>query len=317
MSQNNLRYKNISNFIAIFIGIIVLFLIIFKVSFPIFKINNEKKDDFFIRNINEKKYLELKIKGGYPFHKILIKTSRWKKENKKVFLGKIYQDELGLYKSNKIIKNKNELNQFLDIKIEGNDIVNGELIKKGNFVYFISDSKYRAFANAETFDMLGFDWNKVRDNKGSVLNDLIKGNTIDKNIAYLPSSFVAVGQEIYLLGSGEKYLIRSKELEEYIKSKFSVIKINNKKLNALGEMKCGDTFWSNNVCEFEDVLGGVLPQATVFIELNDSLPAEWFSKIYTFDKFVSVVPKITLSNVKRNLILRYDQRLGFGNRVNK
>jgi len=315
--QNIKQYKKINNIVVIAIGVFVLAWVFFNLLFPVFKIDNDAKDDFSVRIINEIKYLELKIKGGHSFHKIFMKINVDKNNaGQRKFLGKIYQDELGLYAIGTTINSREELDKSLKIK-ENSNIVNGELIQKGNFVYFISENQYRAFANAETFDKLGFNWNKIQDNKELLLNNLIKGSIIDKTNSYLPSSFVEVDKKIYLLGIEKKHLINDQALEKYIRNKFSVIKIRNEKLQVVGKMECSNDWRNNQVCKFKDDLRKTLPQATIFIKLNENLPEKWFSKIYTFDKFKSLVPRKALSNIKRNLILKYDQRFGIGERVNK
>lgn len=313
VKQTKERYKRRNNLVAITIGVFVLVWVIFNILFPVFKINDGLENDFSIRTINDKKYLELKIKGGYSFHRIFMKMDvDGTSETNGVLLKKVYQDELGLYVSEDIINTKEHLDRFLTIKgNEDDDIKNGELIQKGDFVYFISDGRYRAFANAETFDMLGFGWNNVQRGKSDLLSNLTKGRVIDKTISYLPSMFVEIGEKTYLLGLEEKYLIDSEELINYVRSEFSVIKVDNRKLQTVGEMKCKRSGKNKVVCKFKDNLRKVLPQATVFIELEGNLKAKWTSKIYTFNKFNSLVPRRTLGNIKRNLVLRYDQRFGF------
>jgi hypothetical protein len=318
IKQLDVRYKLKNNIGVALLGALIFGWIIFSIIFPVFKINDKMRDDFSLRNINGRQYLELKIKGGHSFHKILIKTNKQDdniKEGK--ILGKVYQDELGLYFLGEKIRNREQLDRFLKIKNSEKNIENGELIKKGNFVYFISNNKYRAFANAEIFDTLGFDWEKVQGGKSDLLSDLTKGEIIDKNNSYLPNSFVEINKKVYLVGLEKKYLIGDTKLEKYIKDKFSIIRVDDKKLQIIGSIKCQQSFRKKNICKFKDTLKMVLPQATVFIELEDRLPLGWISKIYTFDGINSLVPRRTLSNIKRNLILRYDQRLGLGDKVNK
>jgi len=310
------QYKTKNSLIALATGGGILILVIFKILFPSFSFDNKTTDDFSVRNIAGKKYLELKIKGGYPFHKVVIKLNNKQLSNRnKVLLENIYQDELGLYPIAGTITNNEELDTFL--KNDKSNLQNGELIQKGNNVYFISNGQYKAFANAETFDMLGFDWKKVQKNKGDLLGSLEKGAVIDKTISYLPGEFVEIGTQLYLLGLDKKYLIGNTELTKNIKKTFSIVKIKEAKLKQVGKINCQNNWENKIICEFRDTSQKVFPEATVLIKLNDKLPAEWKAKITTFDSFKSLVPKRTLSNIKRNLFLRYDQRFGFGERVNK
>lgn len=287
------------------IGFFIFIYIIFNVLFPSFKIDSSQGGNFSLREIDGKKFLELKIKGGYSFHKIKIKTKN--RAGGKLF-GKIYQDELGLYPLGSEINTQEQLNKFL--KITDTELVNGELVQKGNFVYFISNGTYRAFANAETFDNLGFDWKKIKRNESGKLKNLSKGRIIDKTISYIPGEFVLLENRIYLLGEDKKFLIENEKLVDDIKSKFSIISINANKLKVVGEMKCKNTRERSSICLFKDDLKKTPPQATIFIKLEENLQNSWVAKIYTFDGLKSLVPRITLSNIKRNLLLRYDQRLG-------
>jgi len=310
------KYKQRNNIIVVILGATILSVIFFGVLFPVFKINDTLKDDFALRTINGLRYLELKIKGGHSFHKVSFSFNS-KNSNQDNLLGKVYQDELGLYGLGEVIYSKAQLDTFLKIKNEKSNIQNGELIQKGNNVYFISEGSYRAFANAEVFDRLGFDWNKVQKNKGDLLANLVKGPIIDKTASYLSSSFVEVGDKLYLIDSETKYLIDNNDLKKYVKDKFSVIKVGKQKLQMVGEMTCNKK-WNNKViCRFEDKLKKTLPQATVFVGIKKDLPKKWSAKITTFDGFESLTPKRSLSNIKRNLILKYDQRFGIGERVNK
>ena len=302
------QYKKRNTLIAGAIGVFVLAWMVFSVSFPVFRIDSNMKDDFLVRTIDGREYLELRIKGGYPFYRIVVKFN-----GSDVELRSVYQDELGLYANGETVRSIEQLDKFLKIEGVEVDIKNGELIQKGDFVYFVSGNKYRAFANAEVFDMLGFDWNKVQRGKSGLLSELLKGEIIDKEISYLPGSFVEVGKEIYLLGEGEKYLISKSDLVDMIKSKFGVIKVDDRKLQAIGRMKCEKSKRSDGICKLRDDSGAVLPYATVLVELEGGLGADWAAKIRTFNGFKSLVPKMTISNIKRNLLLRYDERLGINN----
>lgn len=315
--QNEQRYKSINNIIVAIIGFLILVCIFLNIVFPVFKINNDLKNNFSLRNINGREYLELEIKGGDSFHKISIAMDAEKNnKNNNAVLGKVYQDELGLYAMANVITSREQLIEILKIK-ESTNITNGELIQDGNLVYFISEDKYRAFANAETFDQLGFDWDKVQRNKEEFLNKISKGQIIDKTNSYLPDSFVEVSGKIYLLGVEKKHSINSKDLEKYIRANFSVIKVVAQKLQPLGNMQCGASLWGEKKCKFKDNFEKTLPRAVVFVETNGNLSPRWFSTISTFDKFKSATPRRALANIKRNLILRYDQRFGIGNRINK
>ncbi len=317
--NKNFQKRNL--FISLLIGSLILAIVIFRVLFPIFVINNNMKNDFIFLNINNKKYLKLKIKEGHAFHKIFIKIIFDDKNDSgfknNEILGKIYQDELGLYTKGKDINTRAELYKYLKIpNVSG--IMNGELIQKGNAVYFISGNQYRAFSNAESFDILGFDWNKIKKGEEDFLMNLTKGKNITKNETYLKQSFVVVGNKTYLIDGHTKYLIANKKLIKQLKNQFSFIVIKERKIKSLGKMNCQKEKLAIFNCKFEDKTYKTLPQAKVIIELiNNQAPTKWSSRIYTFDKLKSAVPKRSLSNIKRNLILKYDQRFGIGERVNK
>ena len=292
MTKNDSKIKHFSKkewhrkntCIASIIGVLILLWVIFKILFPVSVISNNTTNDFAIRNIGEKKYLQLKLKGGYPFHRVVIKLNS-KEDIKNVeVLTKIYQDELGLYTTGEIIKVKSQLDRFLNIESNA-DIKNGELISKGNSVYIISDGQYRAFANAEVFDLLGFDWERVQDDKESLLENLTKGNNITKATSYLQGSFVGVEDKLYLLGTESRYFVDNKDLVKNIKDKFSIIHISSEEMKAVGKMKCQKKGKYKVVCNFKDDAKRILPQATVLMEINDDFVIDkWKAKIYTFDK---------------------------------
>jgi hypothetical protein len=75
-------------------------------------------------------------------------------------------------------------------------------------------------------------------------------------------------------------------------------------------MRCKESGKDKMACEFKDSLKKILSQAMIFIELDGDLKTKWVSKICAFDEFKSLVPRRILGNIKRNLILCYDQRLG-------
>jgi hypothetical protein len=306
-------YKKRNILIVSAIGFLVIVIILFRVLFPVFSADSKDKDTFLIRDIGGKKYLEIKIKNGYPFHKLVAKLKLDNPEQKEL-LGKIYQDELGLYPLSKSINSQEQLKAFLEIKTSDN-LKNGELIQSGNSVYYIEQGRYRAFSNAETFDTLGFDWEKVEKSKAEFLGDLEKEKNITLATTYLPGSFVKTGKKLYLLGDKVRYEIdlSNKSLIKFIEDNFSIIEVDRKKLAAVGQLSCQRNS-EEMVCKFVDNEEKVLPRASILIEITDKMATiKGYAKVYTFNKFNSTVAKITLRNIKGRLIARYADRLGISN----
>jgi hypothetical protein len=179
-------------------------------------------------------------------------------------------------------------------------------------VYFIEQGRYRAFSNAETFDTLGFDWEKVVKNKAEFLGDLEKEKNITLATSYLPGSFVKIGQKLYLLKDKVKHEINlnNENLVRFIEDSFSIIKVDKRRLTSIGQFSCQKEN-EEMVCKFVDNKEKVLPRASILIEIIDTIPTvSGNAKIYTFNKFDNTVAGITLRNIKWRLIARYADRLG-------
>ena len=306
--------KKYNSLIVFIVGIFIFMGISFKVLFPVFAVNSEDKNKFFLYSIGEKKYLELKIKKGYPFHKITMKVDFSDKIKDSNFFGNIYQNEVGLYSLGEEINNEENLNKFLR-KNNNSKIRNGELIAKGDAVYFISDGQYRPFMSAEIFDMLGFDWQKVERNKAEELTNLVEGEKITEKTHYLSGMFVKINGKVYLLDGNHRHLINgeNKELIEFIEKNFSLVSIDSDKTNSIGRFKCHQTIGMEFECSFEDIDDKVLPWASLIIEVKDNSveEAKIFAKIYSYGKLNLTVPKITLKNIRTILSFRYKDYLNF------
>lgn len=304
------QHKKQNVLIAGAIGFLIMAAVLFRILFPVFSISSDDKDSFLLRSIGDKKYLEIKVKNGYPFHKIVAKLKLDDSGTGEV-LGKIYQDELGLYPLGESINSQEQLDIFLNIQASDN-LKNGELIQRGNSVYFIDNGKYRAFSNAETFDTLGLDWKKVAKNKADFLGDLEKEKNITLATSYLPGSFVRADKKLYLLGSKVKYEINlsNRSLVKFIEDNFSIIGVDKRELATVGQLSCQRKD-VEMVCRFIDREGKVFPRANILIEImNKTSTVNGSARIYTFNRFDSAVAKITLRNIKGRLIARYTNRLG-------
>lgn len=320
IKQSRLQYKKRNNLIAWAVGIFILLLVIFKVLFPVFHIDNGMDDNFSIRNIDDKKYLELKIGGGYSFHKINIKVSGSGDDGSgNALLGSVYQDELGLYPLRGEINDREQLDEFLNIEGVEGDIKNGELIQKGNSVYFISSGKYRAFANAETFDILGFDWARIKNNKEDLLSGLQKEKNITLSTSYLEGSFVHINRELYLLGLNKRYKVNSmnEDLVKFIEEEFSIIEVSNKILMSVGSMRC--KLKREDVgCVFNDDNQSVSLQSQIIVEIKDEKVLDnWDASVHTFGGGVKNMFEIALRGIKEKLrgikeklISKYGERIG-------
>ncbi len=310
-TSNMLNYK-IKNIILV-TSSALLFLgwVVFRIVFPVFHFdyNGQSEDgNFFIREINQKTYLQLKLKGGYSFNKIILKIKPGKNN---VALGDVYQDELALYKQDRTINSLEELKKYLIV--DGSNIYNGQLINHGDSVFFIENNHYRAFANAMVFDNLGFDWKKIAKTDDSVFNKLAKGKHITNTTRYLNDSFVRIDNKIYLLNNNEKILINDIRAKEFIEDKFSLLDIDKKKSNfaLVGKMICQKTSFGEK-CFLKRNKATVFPRAEILMEMQDKSFLEdnkVSARVDTFDGIHSVVPKITIRNIKRLIKIRYEDEV--------
>ena len=198
MPKNN--YKRINTIVVTSGSLLFLAWVGFRIFFPVFHFvygDNNIEDDFIVRKINQKTYWQLKLKGGYSFNSIEIKMPK-----NSVELGNVYQDELTLYAVGQKIKSMDDLKQYLDSDSSG--AMNGELISKGDSVFFIENGKYRSFADAETFDTLGFDWDKVEKAQGGEFSNLKKGEDITHKTIYLNYLFVKIDNKLFLFNNNRK-----------------------------------------------------------------------------------------------------------------
>ena len=216
------NYKTKNTIFVTLLTLLFLSWVLFRIVFPVFHFNyngQNGNNNFFIRKINQKTYLQLKLKGGYSFNKIVLKSKA-----KNIKLGNVYQDELALYKQGQLINSLEELKKYLII---GNSkVYNGQLISHGDSVFFIENGKYRTFADAETFDNLGFDWQKVIKVNNEVLHSLEKGEDITHTTIYLNNLFVKIDDNLYFLNNNVKMKINTNQLGKFVKDNFSIININ-------------------------------------------------------------------------------------------
>ena len=281
----------------------------FRIFFPVFHFvynGNNIDDDFIIRKINQKTYWQLKLKGGYPFSSIKIKMPK-----NSVELGNVYQDELVLYTAGQKIKSMDDLKQYLNSG--SSDIMNGELISKGDSVFFVEDGKYRSFADAETFDTLGFDWDKVEKAQGREFSNLEKGEDITHKTIYLNDLFVEIGNKLFLLEDNRRIEIDNKEVKKFIKNKFSIISIPKTKMQSalVGTMICQQgKIFSKKKCLLQRNENNILPRAEILIEATPGQQANQVTAtVDTFDGFNSLVPSITVKNIKRLINIRYQEEI--------
>ena len=303
-------YKIRNTVIVGIVALLFLLSIVFMVFFPTFYFNynkHDKSENFFIRTINQKRYLQLKLKGEYPFNKIVL-TTNFKK--KSLILGNVYQDELALYQSEKSVGSLEELKKYLTI--DNSKLHNGQLVSYGESVFFIENEKYRAFADAETFDNFGFNWEKVTKVESVALHSLKKGEDITHATIYLDDLFVKIDNKFYYLKNNKKILIDNIGVTRFIESNFSIVNIDGKKLNSalIGSMICKEEFFVEK-CYLKKNQSVIFPKAEILIEVKDKdlLKKEISAKVSTFNGVQSVVPEITIKNIKRLVKTRYENEI--------
>lgn len=309
MKEEKNKFRVINNALVITVALLFLFWVFFRVLFPVFNfIYREDVNNIFTTlSIENKKYLEVKVPDNYPFYKFSLKLVPDKFTNN--LLGKVYQNEIGLYPIKGNISNKEELMNYLSVS-ENENVLNGELISKNEAVYFISDGTYRAFLNADIFNKLGFDWDKIRKSTGQEFDHLTKGLSIDENVAYLSNSFVQVGDELYLLDGKSRRKINN-DLVKLISNKFSVIKIQPDRLLPMGRVQCKKSLFNKKEkCSFVANGEQIFSKAKIVIEqLDNKLNVKsGLVRVDTFDKFFnSVVPQITIFNIKNSIKSNYGE----------
>jgi hypothetical protein len=313
MKEGENKFKIMNTALVVVIALVFLSWVIFRILFPVFNFTYGKDTNniFTTLSVGNKKYLEVKIPDNYPFHKFLMKVTLDKMDDNS--FGGVYQNEVGLYPIKGNISNKNELMNYLSIS-KNKNVLNGELISKNEAVYFISEGTYRAFLNADVFNKLGFDWDKIRKNTGREFNHLVKGASIDEMVAYLPSSFVRIEDELYLLDGKSRRRINNNDLIKFIENKFSVIKVQPNRLLSVGKVQCKKTlFGKKEKCFFRANGDQIFSKAKLIVEQTNSEASvdEGSIKIDTFDRFFnSVVPKITIFNVKNSIKSNYGEDIG-------
>ena len=300
-----INYKRRNTIFVILLAFLFLSWVVFRIVFPVFHFEYNQQgnnDNFFVRTINQKKYLQLKLKGEYSFNKIILKSKR-----KDIKLGNVYQDELSLYQDGQQLNSLEDLKKYLNLN--NSNVYNGQLISHGDSVFFIENGKYRTFADAETFDNLGFDWQKVVKVNNDVLHSLQKSEDITHTTIYLDNLFVKIDSSLYFLNNNVKMKINGNQLKQFVEKNFSIININKKKLDLslVGKMICQQTFFGEK-CSLKRNRAVVFPRAEILMEIKegDLLANNKLSiKVDTFDGVRSVVPKITLRNIKRLINIRY------------
>ncbi len=303
--SKKLRRRNLC--LALGLGLAVFAFVSYRIFYPVFTVSWQSLTRKNLAEIEGKHFVKIKMRYGYPFHKVKIRGKFLKERGEKTApLKNIYQNELAIYKKGEEIKTLSDLKKRLALdSIDG--LEKGILLSDGRAVYFVGDGEYRAFANAETFDQLGFDWNKVRLDKNDFLSKLKKGSNITLTTFYLPYSFAQIGEQIYLLGNHVKYPLNEDDdvLRKYVVDNFSVIKVDKRMLEKLSDFCCrrkSDDF----VCVFKDRQRLVFPRADLILEFDkEALNKHLEIAISTFARNDWNAPKITLRRAKMLFLLRY------------
>ncbi len=303
--SKKLRRRNFC--LALGLGLAVFAFVSYRVLYPVFTVSWQSLTRRNLAEIEGKHFVKIKMRYGYPFHKVKIRGKFLKESGEKTApLKNIYQNELAIYKKGEEIKTLSDLKNRLTLNsVEG--LEKGTLLSDGRAVYFIGDGEYRAFANAETFDQLGFDWNKVRSDKNDFLSKLKKGSNITLSTFYLPYSFAQVGEQIYLLGNHIKYPLDKDNdiLRKYVVDNFSVIKVDRKMLEKLSDFHCRQES-GDFVCIFKDRQELVSPRADLILQFDKGVLNKHLEiVISTFAKNDWSVPRITLRRAKTLFLLRY------------
>jgi hypothetical protein len=286
--------------------------VLFRVVFPVFHFDYQQEMGGFFSNliIVDKEYLKIRMPDNYPFSKFSMKL-KVNGEKEELF-GQVYQDEIGLYPVVRIITDKKELMTYLTIP--GNDKVwNGELISKGQAVYFISDGQYRVVLSADIFNRLGFDWDKVKKSNGGEFKSLTKGLNIDKGENYLPGSFLQIDKSLYLVGKNNTlFKIEDQVSREMVRKKFSVVKIDPDKLLSVGEVQCQRRIFGQGIkCVFKANGRKIFPESEIVIEKKEGADiVSGLIKVDTFDKFKgSIIPQVTIRKIKDRIKFNYGEEL--------
>jgi len=309
----------LNTLLALLIGVLLLVYVVFGILFPKFEFRYEgkKNDSIYFRNLNGKKYLQVKYNKGYPFANIKMKVVGGDLSDNDIF-GRVYQDEIGLYADGEPITSLEELKKILHMRIynkgaEQREVFDGELVSSGEAVYYVSDGEYRAFVDAETFEKFGLDWNKVRPAIDGELADLKKGKKITSlaSTAYLPHSFVSVSGDLFWVYDGIRRKIVDNKAIDFVRTNYSIIKIDKEKIRPVGEIFCKMGNKREVECELDKFEGVIIfPRAEILLEMKKDVKIdEVIMKVTTFDGFNSVVPKIAINNLKKIIKNRYGSEI--------
>lgn len=321
MSTKNNRSFFLNSLTVVILGVLLVLFVIFRVIYPVFNFQYQpesktNRKGFFVREINQQRYWQINLKHHYPFSRIEnsgFTSNKFYDDWKKI--GKVYQDELGLYATETPLNSWEEFLSLITISPEINGKA-GELISSGDSVFYLTpNGEYRAFANAATFESLGFDWQKVRPATGKEFQNLKRGQNITVyNTRYLPGSFVSVGGKLYRLEVGEKKKeIISDKIKKFVENNFSVITVPSEKITLAGELWCHTVFFRES-CSFQKRTNRIFPRAEILIKIIDQnnfeiIKEKGRAKVHTFDKndwqHNLTVFYLTLERIKTSLKQRY------------